>query len=244
MQHPDQIRLLRGLGLCLSAALALALAMPAMAQMPSPSACGDLGNGANGPFDYRNERRDLLMLGEANHFTPGVETLTRGKSSYIIGGDIHFILMMFPNHARALMAMMRLGEKEKSQTTQGALYPVECYFERALRFRPDDNLVRMIYATFLSKNARTPEALQQLEYVTAKAGDNAFTHYNAGLQYFELKQYDKALAQAHAAIALDFPRTELRELLKSVGKWIDPVAAPAPAASAASAASAAASAPP
>lgn len=235
IQHPDQIRPIRRLSLRLSAALALALAMPAGAQTPGAAACGGLDNGSNGPFDYRNERRDLLAHAEASHFTSGVETLVRGKSTVYVGGDIHFVLMSFPNHPRALMAMMRLGKKQKSPVPQGASYSVECYFERALRFRPNDNVVRMIFATFLSTNARTSEALQQLDNVAAKAGENAFTHYNAGILYFEMKQYDKALAQAHAAMALDFPRTELREQLKSVGKWIDPVAAPAPAASAASA---------
>ena len=48
-----------------------------MAQLPSPALCGGLDNGANGPFDFRNERQ-LLMLGEKNHFTPKVEALIRG----------------------------------------------------------------------------------------------------------------------------------------------------------------------
>jgi len=117
--------------------------------------------------------------------------------------------------------MMRYGEKMKSPNPSGTRYSVECYFDRALRFRPDDTIVRMIYATFLAKFARAPEAVRQLEQASASAGDNAFSHYNIGLIYFDLKQYEKALAQAHKTIALGFVQTALRDQLKSVGKWTE-----------------------
>jgi len=87
--------------------------------------------------------------------------------------------------------------------------------------------VRMIYATYLSKSARAPEAIQQLERATASAGDNAFSHYNIGLIYFDLKQYDRALLQAHKAIELGFRQTALRDQLQSVGKWTEPSGKPA-----------------
>jgi hypothetical protein len=46
---------------------------------------------------------------------------------------------------------------------------------------------------------------------------------NAGLIYFEIKNYYKALVQAHTALAMGLPRTELRDRLQSVGKWTEPV---------------------
>lgn len=217
---------------------AFTLAWPVAAQTSRTGGCGDLANGSNGPFDYRSARRDQVALVEAYHFTPEVESLIRGKSAQI-GADINYVLLAFPNHPRALLAMMRLGEKQRTPSPPGAAYSVECYFERALRFREDDNVARMTYATFLSRNARAPEATQQLDRVASNAGDNAFTHFNAGLLYFELKQYDKALARAHAAMALGLPRTELREQLKRVGQWSEPPDAGAVAAAAAAPASAA-----
>ena len=92
-------------------------------------------------------------------------------------------------------------------------------------------------------NARSEDAARQLAVVAKNAGDNPFTHYNAGLVYFEGKNYEQALLEAHRAIELGFPREELREKLKGAGKWSEPVsgatssAPTAPAASAASAAS-------
>ena len=219
--------------MALAAALVLSTtALPARSQAPTADSCGVLSNGANGPFDYRKPDR-LLTLAEQNHFTPKVEALLSGQSRVEVGGDLSFILVMFPNHARALMAMMRLGEKEKTEKPRGAGFEVECYFERALRFMPDDNVARMIYVVYLTKKARQTEALQHLQFVVDTAGDRPFTHYNAGLLYFDLKEYDKAAAQARAAQAGGLLRPDLIDKLKALGKWREPDAAPAAAASAA-----------
>ena len=187
------------------------------------SACGSLDNGNNGPFDYAVERGRKLTTVEEFHFTPSVERLIRGQSGSL-GDDLNYTLMAFPNHHRALMSKMALGEKVKSPQPPGAHFPVECYFERALRFRRSDTIVKMIYATFLSKKGRLPEAIQQLELATASAGDNPFTHNNIGLVYFDLKDYDKALQQAHRAIALGFTQNILRDQLQKIGKWSEPPA--------------------
>lgn len=188
--------------------------------------CGPLANHF-GPFDYRTERGNSLHMVEGAHFLPYVEALVRGKSNSTPGGDINYTLKVFPNHHRALMAMIRLGKKEKTPQPKGSLYTVDCWLERAVAFRPDDTTVRMIFSSYLSKNNRTPDAVAQLEQATTLAKDNAFTHFNIGLVYFDMKIYDKALAQAHQALALGFARTELRDLLEKEGQWKEPVAAPA-----------------
>lgn len=189
------------------------------------SSCGSLDN-PYGPFDYRLQKGKLNIV-EQYHFTPNVESLVSGKSSTHVGGDLDYTLRASPNHHRALMAMMRLGEKLKTPQPQGLSYSVECYFERALRFRPDDGIVRMIYATYLFRNNREPEALKQLGLASESAGDNPFTHYNIGLIYLDLKKYDQALAQAHTAYGLGFVQPALREQLKKLGKWKEPSGAPA-----------------
>ncbi len=195
-------------------------AAPVLAQ--SGAGCGPLYSESQyGPYDYRTDRDKLpIVLGA--HFTPEVEALIRGKTSARPGTDIDYTLRAIPNNHRALIAMMRLGEKEKTPQPNGSRYSVQCWFERAITFRPDDAVVRMIYSTFLGKYGRLPEANAQLELATVHAKDNAFTHYNIGLHYFDLKNYDKALAQAHRAIALGFGQTALREQLQRVGKWSEP----------------------
>lgn len=207
-----------------------------VAQAPA-STCGDLANGY-GPFDYRTDR-DKLPIVERAHFTPAVEAVMRGQSGYL-GGDLDYTLRAFPNHHRALIAVMNYGIKMKSPQPSDLRRPVECYFERALRFRPDDNVARMIYAKFLANGNRKSEALRELEVASVRAADNGLTQHNIGLIYLDLSQFDLALKQAHLAAALGFTGSVLRDQLVRAGRWQEP--APEPTASAAGEQPAAASA--
>jgi tetratricopeptide (TPR) repeat protein len=184
------------------------------------STCGPLDN-PYGPFDYVTQKNRLGVV-EQYHFTPSVEALTGGSSSYQVGEDIDYTLRAFPNHHRALMALVRLGERKHSAQPVGLTYSVECYFERALRFRPLDGTVRMIYARYLFQDQRLSQANQQLEAAASTAGDNAFAHYNIGLLYLEQENYALALAHAHKAYSLGFLQPALREQLQLRGKWKEP----------------------
>jgi len=205
----------------------------AFAQQAGGEDCGSIAN-AFGPFDYRQqlhqgqngiERSSNLSLVEDAHFTPPVEALIKGNAGYL-GGDLDYTLRAFPNHPRALMSVMRYGEKKKSPHPPDLRYSVECYFDRAIRFQSDDGVVRMVYSMFLAKGNRVPEAVKQLDIAAnnAEGKENPFTHYNLGLNYLDLKQYAKAQEQAHKAYALGFPRTELKDGLKALGKWTDAAA--------------------
>lgn len=198
-----------------------AIALPSTAIAQSPSACGDLANGF-GPFDYRTEHGNSKTLVESAHFTPPVEAAIRGNTTGTAGGDLDYTLRAFPNHHRALLTLMKLADRERSPQPNGMRYSVNCWFDRAVRFRPDDLTVRMLYANFLYKSSRPQEARQHLAVAEANAGNEAFTRYNLGLVYFDGKDFDKALTEAQRAMQLDFPRTELRDKLKAVGKWVDP----------------------
>ena len=212
------------------------LASQAMAQNAAPeNACGSLKN-SYGPFDYRTQRESLAVV-EAVHFNQTTEMLIRPMGRNF-GGDFDYTLRASPNHHRALISMARYSERTNAPKLDDTNWSVDCYFDRAMRFAKDDFIVRMIYAGHLTRTNRAMEALAQIDYVAANASDNPFTHYNLGLLYLEIKRYDKALAQAHAAMQLGLPRTELRDALKKAGKWVEPrVAAPGEAASAASPAS-------
>ena len=227
---------------CRTAAVALACCA-ASASSWAQSGCGPLQN-AFGPFDYRIEKGNSLHLVESAHFTAPVEALIKGNAGYL-GQDLDYTLRAFPNHHRALMSMMRYWEKTKSPQPSDLRYSIECYFQRALQFKPDDTTARLIYATLLGKQSRQAEAVQQVDTAEKYAKDNAFTHYNVGLVYFDLKQYDKSLAQAHIASEMGFSQTGLRDQLQAIGKWKEPSPKPTsdPAAPAAAPAEPAASAP-
>lgn len=202
----------------------------------APVHCGSLTN-AFGPFDYRKERGNNLHLVEMAHFTPSVEALVRSVTGYI-GSDIDYTLRAFPNHHRALLAMQRLGERMKTTQVPRTNFEVECYYVRAVRFTPDDTVVRMLYARYLGVNKRPVEARAQLKAAEEHAGDNPFTYYNLGLTYLELGDPDGALPHARKALELGFPRTELKDRLVALNKWVEATVANEPAASSASAASA------
>ena len=220
-------------GMCLAGVSAQAQSVPGM---PVAGICGPLTN-AFGPWEYRPDHfvglpndqmpyAGKLDLVERAHFTPEVQSLVRGNSGSI-GGDLDYTLRAFPNHPRALVVMMRYGDKLNVAQVPGARYSVECYFVRATVFKPDDVVVRMLFATFLDKQKRRKEALEQLAAAQEYAGEDALAHYNLGLLYFEFGDPDKALAQAHQALALGLPRTALKDKLAAAGKWVE-LAASAP----------------
>jgi tetratricopeptide (TPR) repeat protein len=179
----------------------------------------DLDNGGNGPYDYRT-RQDKVRFVESYHFTRKVESLAGGQSG-AIGGDISFILRYFPNHPRALFAASKLARREKTPRPSGLRYTPDCWFQRAIAFRPEDAQVRLVYGIELLKDGKRKAAIEQLGVAEELAGSNANVHYNLGLAYFDLGDYDKSLAYAHTAYKMGFPLPGLRDKLKKAGKWQD-----------------------
>lgn len=191
--------------------------LPSFAQV---DVCGELYTDHFGPFDYRTINRFDLRKVEKAHFSSQVENLVRGDSS-TIGADIAYTLKAIPNHPRALAAMAALARKERRPTPRGSDYSIECWFERATRFAPNDPAVPLIMAIDLMKDGKTKAALIQLKTAEGLAPDNPNVHYNLGLAYFDLKDYENSLASAKRAYELGFPLPGLREKLARAGKWKD-----------------------
>lgn len=189
------------------------------------TACGPLTNHF-GPFDYHASPPERRNLVENAHFTQDVERLRRGQSTAVIGADIHYTLMVFPNHPRALLAMSNLAQKEKLAKPAGSGFTVDCWFDRAVRFRDEDATVRMLFGIYLLKTNRAEQAVVQLEKASEFEGENANLAYNLGLAYFDLHDYKKSLAFAHQAYEQGFPLPGLRNKLKRAGKWSDSVLKP------------------
>lgn len=197
------------------------LALPeAHAQRDAGWFCGVLEN-HYGPFDYRTTPLQKREVVERFHFTPKVKTLASGETSSTPGHDIAYTLHAFPNHPEALAAMARLGRKENRTQPRGARYTVECYFERATRFAPNDPQVRILYADFLVRQKRGDEATKQLDVAANLEPSSPYILYNLGLVYAEVGDYDKSLTYAHKAYASGMQLPGLRERLQRAGKWRD-----------------------
>jgi tetratricopeptide (TPR) repeat protein len=181
--------------------------------------CGEITN-SFGPFDYTDpaHRGPDLQIVETRHFTPEVEGLIKGASSYI-GADLDYTLRAFPNHHRALQSMMLLSQREKKAKPGGAGYTVECYFDRALRFKPDDPTVLMLHGMFLNTQGKLDDAITEVEKANQLSPNDANINYNLGLLYFDKKHFAKSREHAKIAYDLGFPLPGLKNKLTKAGQW-------------------------
>lgn len=205
---------------------------------PEEVECGTFNQaGRLQPEDYRKASKRLKVV-EDFHFGPNVEALVRPmQKGMAIGSDLDYTLWGYPNHHRALVTLVRLGAREKTDRPRGAQFTIDCYFRRALRIAKDDAVTRMLYADYLGSVKRKEDGLRQLQAAVDLAGDSGLTHYNAGLVYLQLGAYPEAVRQARRARELGMPRPDLQAELVRLGKWTDEdtpssgSAAPAPSAS-------------
>lgn len=181
--------------------------------------CGNLEN-SFGPFDYTKpeHRGHSLQIVEGRHFTSNIEALIKGETGHL-GGDLDYTLRAFPNHHRALNAIMRLSQREKKAMPTGAGYTVECYFDRALRFKPDDPTVLMLHGIFLNQQGKLDDAIAQVERANELQPKDANINYNLGLLYFDKKNFAKSKEHANTAYELGFPLQGLKNKLSKVGQW-------------------------
>lgn len=184
---------------------------------PAPH-CGELTKS----HDYHDpEKKGLLATVEEYHFTPDIEALRQGDTTLILGGEISYTLLRFPNHYRALVAFGKLSLKEKTLKPNGAKYSVECFFDRAIRFRPEDAMIRMAYGNYLLKAGRSDKATEQFETAISLQPEDPTINYNLGLIYMQKKNYELAKTYAKKAYGLGFPLPGLKNQLTQAGKWED-----------------------
>jgi hypothetical protein len=178
--------------------------------------CGNLQN-PFGPFDYRDPqaRGNPLHLVELAHFSGDVEGLREGRSSTIVG-DLDYTLRAFPNHHRALNSVGRYalrGGKFVSESIPTA----DCFFERAVAFAPDDQVVRALYGNYLFKRKKNGEAKAQYDEALRLAPESAEINYNAGLFYLAIGDVARARELAKVAYDQGYPLLGLKTKLESAG---------------------------
>lgn len=176
--------------------------------------CGELIN----VHDYIEGDKQFLKIVEQHHFTSNVESLRHGNSG-TLGAELSYTLMLFPNHHRALAALGKLSLRDKVLKPTGAKYSVGCFFDRAIRFKPNDAVVRMVYGDYLLKAGQTDKATEELGIAIDLEPENPTINYNLGLLYLKQKNYEQAKTYAKKAYELGFPLPGLKNQLKQAGKW-------------------------
>lgn len=189
--------------------------------------CGDPMKVSYGPFDYRKRADfpDAFRLVEGAHFTSDVENGIKGSSSFI-GGDLSYTLVVIPNHQRALATLSKLAIRRKEVEIYNMRYPVECYFNRAVRFAPDDGSAWTAYGNYLYAMNRLEQSFAMFKEAVRVDPENPSANYNVGLAYCSHKDYDNALKYAQKAYAADYPLPGLKKKLIEAGKWVEPVKVP------------------
>jgi tetratricopeptide (TPR) repeat protein len=201
------------------------LAAAGSAHAAGISYCGELKN-HYGPLDYRKRGQVNLEIVEEAHFTAQVEAGVSGATGYL-GNDIDYTLRAIPNHPRALATLAKIALRDKVVFVPNTKWPVECYFDRARRFAPDDAAPVAVHANYLFSLGKFDKAREVFQQAYNLDPVNPTINYNLGLLYLKEKQYDKALEHAHKAYSKGFPLAGLKNKLVEAGKWKEP---PAPAA--------------
>ena len=176
-----------------------------------------------GPFDYRNaeNRKSKLPIVEEYHFTPEVQQLVRGNTGSVVG-DLSYTLGAFPNHYKALTALSYyhvIHQKEIAEDRDWPFLPVECYFQRAVNFVPDDAIVQMLYAIYLKKIKRYDLAEKHYQKAIQIAPDNMKLRYMYGLFLVKHKKYALANEQAKIVYSNNYPKQKLKKKLIAAGIW-------------------------
>jgi len=186
------------------------------------SACGTLRN-HYGPYDYTNieDRQVRLPIVEKHHFNADVESLKRGINGPV-WTDLNYTLRTFPNHHRALyaMAMYQLKNPRPIKAPPRYLH-IDCYFERAMRFKPDDGNVRLIHGIYLHRKGELQKSLKRYKEAESllKERQSKTLFYNMSLLLLDMKKYDQAVIYAKKAYALGNKLPGLRKRLMKLGIW-------------------------
>ena len=178
-----------------------------------------------GPFDYTDPtaRKMHLPIVEEYHFTQEIQSLIKGKTGYLVD-DLNYTLNSFPNHHRALIAIgyyqvlnvleINKGAKERLRA------PVECYFQRAINFSPNDFVVYGLYAHYLKKANHADHADAFFKRAIKHYPDKPELKYVYGLFLFDSKKYHEALQQAEEIYKKsNYPKQKLKQKLMASGHW-------------------------
>lgn len=190
---------------------------------PALSLCGGplSANAFSRPIDY-NSKKEIknIRLVEEYHFTPEVEAFVKGKSDDRLEMEFDYTLRQIPNHYRALNAMATWQIRNDHRNHEHAEYlTAECYFERAIEFKPQDPVLHMLKAIYLHKKKKTDEALKSYKKSLDLDPNYAEAHYNLGLLYYDTGKYKDARKHAELAYKSNYPLPGLRKKLKAVKAW-------------------------
>jgi hypothetical protein len=217
-------------------------AMPGIA-FAAGGNCGELNNSSGiGPWDYADPSSSVptgadpmgrIKRVENVHFQPGMEALDLKLFSIDrLSKEFSYTLRLLPNNPRALLAMSRLEMRSGGKLPQGAAssdmpkISADCFFDRAIRFRPDDKAVRMVYGIHLHQRGKLKEALVEYQLAESLGEESGNLYYNLGLLHADMKNWDKAYEYGVKAERGGLMLPGLRGKLEKAGRPLPPLGRP------------------
>ena len=170
---------------------------------------------AQGPDDYydSSERaRKHLSLVDSFHTEPAIRQLNAGQLKQA-EDNLDYVLRHFPNHPKGLYLFGELALKSPRLQVVA-----EMHFRRAIQDYPAPSN-HLVYGIYLHKSSKLDKAIEQYKIALAARPDYAEAHYNLGLAYVDIKNYDLAYSHAMNAYRLGYRMPGLKRKLEQVGAW-------------------------
>ena len=168
-----------------------------------------------------NEQQHLKSVNL--HLPAGQDNLAKGQYEGAVA-NAEFVLRYFPNHPQGLSLLSATCLRWNTPKCDAT---ADAWFQKAIARNPDAVPTYMLYAFHLQRKGHLKEAVDAYRRAVALAPESVTAHYNLGLAYIELKQYDLANQHAQKSYQLGAPLPGLRTRLEKLGKWNANVSMPA-----------------
>jgi tetratricopeptide (TPR) repeat protein len=127
--------------------------------------------------------------------------------------DLEFMLRYVANHPQALALLSDVCFKLKEPDC------AQLYFDNALRLYPETASTHSVYGTYLHRLGKVPQAIESYKRALLINPKSAQTHYNLGLAYVDIKDYQRANEEAQRAYAMGAELPGLRDKLIRAKQW-------------------------
>lgn len=170
--------------------------------------------GPNDYYDSSKRVQEVVRSVNALHLDKAISNYNNNKI-HLACMELEFTLRWFPNHPRGLQFAAELFSKHACPGGKNA----DDYFNAALDYRPNDGIIHALYGIYLHKTGSLNKALKQYESALTLIPDAADLHYNMGLLFIEMKNYDDALKHAQKAYEIGHPLPGLKNKLVKLKVW-------------------------
>ena len=195
--------------------LGIVLILTAILQLGNVAVLAQQGN-----LDYyapRTGQNEIQLFNnvQGHHLGLGREEMEKGRYAPALE-HFEFILRYYPNHPQTLFALSELCQKWKTPACDGI---ADRWFQRAVERNPEAAPSHLVQAMHLHRKNKLDDAVKSYKRAIELAPNSVNAHYNLGLAYTDLKQYDQANLHAQKSYSLGVTLPGLRARLEKVGKW-------------------------